>query len=69
PSLRFLLCALRSKTAQQRAAGVRIGGGSMPVKDRYRNGRDAKGNVSGMEGHSKNAASEGALRRIEQIIG
>jgi hypothetical protein len=41
----------------------------MPVKDRYRNGRDAKGNVSGREEHSKNAASVGALRRIEQKIG
>jgi hypothetical protein len=51
------------KAAQQRAAGVRIGAGSVPVKDRYQNEDDAKNIDSSKDEDSKNAASKGALRR------
>ncbi|QHS10737.1 hypothetical protein [Sinimarinibacterium sp. NLF-5-8] len=52
--------------AQGRAAGVRIGAGSVPVKDRFKQKGRAKGqNSCGVES-KKNAASDGALRRVEQ---
>ncbi|MCR4158384.1 hypothetical protein [Kerstersia gyiorum] len=50
--------------AQARAAGVRIGAGSVPVKDRYREKSREKGMNSYKGKRNKNAASEGALRRI-----
>ncbi|WP_167731898.1 hypothetical protein [Kerstersia gyiorum] len=50
--------------AQMRAAGVRIGAASVPVKDRYRNKYREKGMNSRRGKRNKNAASEGALRRI-----
>lgn len=52
--------------AQERAAGVRIGAGSVPVKDCYQNEDDAKNIDSSKDEDSKNAASKGALRRGEQ---
>lgn len=54
------------EAAQGRAAGVRIGVSSVLVKDRYRNECDAESNVSDGEAHSKNVASESALRRINR---
>lgn len=54
--------------AQGRAAGVRIGVGSVPVKVRdWQKGRKKGNNECGGE-PKKNAASVGALRRIEQKI-
>jgi hypothetical protein len=55
-----------TKRHNRRAAGVRIGAGSVPVKDRYQNEDDAKSIDSGKDEDSKNAASKGALRRGEQ---
>lgn len=52
--------------AQRRVAGVRIGAGSVPVKDRYRQQGDAKSMVSCRGETSKNAAGVGALRRVEK---
>ncbi|MCL6379390.1 hypothetical protein EXT57_18770 [Pectobacterium brasiliense] len=52
--------------AQRRAAGVRIGAGSVPVKDRYRQQGDAKSMVSCRDETSKNASGVGALRRDEK---
>lgn len=53
------------EAAQGRAAGVRIGAGSVPVKDRYQQkGREKRQNECDGE-PKKNAASVGALRRIE----
>jgi hypothetical protein len=52
--------------AQRSAAGVRIGAGSMPVKDRYRQQGDAKSIVSCSNEPSKNAAGVSALRRVEK---
>ncbi|HDS1771961.1 MULTISPECIES: hypothetical protein [Pseudomonadota] len=52
--------------AQRRAAGVRIGAGSVLVKDRYRQQGDAKNMVSCRDETSKNAAGVGALRRVEK---
>ncbi|HAS1000513.1 TPA: hypothetical protein I3768_000446 [Enterobacter cloacae] len=52
--------------AQRRAAGVRIGAGSVPVKDRYRQQGDAKSMVSCSNEPSKNAAGVSALRRVEK---
>lgn len=52
--------------AQRRAAGVRIGAGSVPVKDRYRQQGDAKSMVSCRKETSKNAAGVSALRRVEK---
>lgn len=54
------------RAAQRRAAGVRIGAGSVPVKDRFQQkGRAKRQNECDGE-PKKNAASEGALRRVEQ---
>ncbi len=56
------------RAAQRRAAGVRIGAGSVPVKDRFQQkGRAKRQNECDGE-PKKNAASAGALRRIEQKI-
>ncbi|WP_156523214.1 hypothetical protein [Bordetella ansorpii] len=52
--------------AQRRAAGVRIGAGSVPVKDCYRQQGDAKSMVSCRDKANKNAAGMSALRRIEK---
>jgi hypothetical protein len=52
--------------AQRRAAEVRIGAGSVPVKDCYRQQGDAKSMVSCRDETRKNAASVGALRRVEK---
>lgn len=52
--------------AQRRATGVRIGAGSVPVKDRYRQQDDAKSMVSCRDKTSKNAAGLSALRRVEK---
>ena len=52
--------------AQRRAAGVRIGAGSVPVKDRYRQQGDVKSMVSYGDETSKNAAGLSALRRVEK---
>ncbi|NNJ17826.1 hypothetical protein CSV86_022915 [Pseudomonas putida CSV86] len=52
--------------AQRRAAGVRIGAGSVPVKDRYRQQGDAKSMVSCRGETSKNAAGVSARRRVEK---
>jgi hypothetical protein len=52
--------------AHRRAAGVRIGADSVPVKDRYRQQGDAKSMVSCREETSQNAAGVGALRRVEK---
>lgn len=50
--------------AQERAAGVRIGGGSVPVKDRFeQKGRAKIQNECSVE-TKKNAASDSALRRF-----
>ncbi len=54
------------RAAQRRAAGVRIGAGSVPVKDRYQNEDDAKSIDSGKDEDSKNAGNKGALRRGKQ---
>lgn len=52
--------------AQGRAASVRIGAGSVPVKDRLeQKGRGKRKNECGGE-PKKNAASAGALRRVEK---
>lgn len=52
--------------AQERAAGVRIGAGSVPVKDRFQQkGRAKRQSSRGVE-QKKNAASAGAFRRVEQ---
>jgi hypothetical protein len=54
------------EAAQGRAASVRIGAGSVPVKDRFKQkGRAKRQNECSGE-PKKNAASEGALRRVEQ---
>jgi len=54
--------------AQGRAASVRIGAGSVPVKDRFeQKGRAKRQNSRGVE-PKKNAASDSALRRVEQKI-
>ena len=50
--------------AQRRAAGVRIGAGSVPVKDRYRQQGDAKSMVSCKDETRKNTAGVSALRRV-----
>jgi len=56
------------KAAQGRAASVRIGAGSVPVKDRFQQkGRAKRQNSRGVES-KKNAASDSALRRVEQKI-
>lgn len=56
------------RAAQRRAAGVRIGAGSVLVKDRFQQKGRAK-RQNACEGEpKKNAASAGALRRIEQKI-
>lgn len=52
--------------AQRRAAGIRIGAGSVPVKDCYRKQGDVKGIVSCKEETRKNTAGMSALRRVEQ---
>ncbi|MDE2269478.1 MAG: hypothetical protein KGL33_10765 [Betaproteobacteria bacterium] len=52
------------EAAQVRATSVRIGVGSVPVKDRYRKQGDEKSIVSGCEEPSKNAAGVSALRRV-----
>lgn len=49
-----------------RVVGVRIGAGSVPVKDCYRQQGDAKSMVSCSDETSKNAAGMGALRRVEK---
>lgn len=54
--------------AQTRAAGVRIGAESVPVKDRYREKGRENGMNSRRRKRNKNAASEGALRRNRQEI-
>ncbi len=52
--------------AQGRAASVRIGAGSVPVKDRLeQKGRGKRKNECGGE-PKKNAARAGALRRVEK---
>jgi hypothetical protein len=56
------------EAAQGRAAGVRIGAGSVPVKDRFQQKGRAKRQSSRNVESKKNAASEGALRRVEQKI-
>lgn len=54
------------EATQGRAASVRIGVGSVPVKDRLgQKGRVKRQSSRGNE-PKKNAASIGALRRIEQ---
>ena len=54
------------RAAQGRAAGVRFGAGSVPVKDRFeQKGRAKRKNECSVE-PKKNAASAGALRRVEQ---
>ena len=54
------------RAAQRRAAGVRIGAGPVPVKDRFRQkGRAKRQNECDGE-PKKNAASAGALRRVEK---
>jgi hypothetical protein len=54
------------KAAQGRAAGIRIGAASVPVKDRLGlKGRAKRMNERGGE-TKKNAASAGALRRVGQ---
>ena len=56
------------EAAQRRAAGVRIGAGSVPVKDRLeQKGRGKRKNECGGE-PKKNAASAGALRRVEKKV-
>ncbi|KGA35004.1 MAG: hypothetical protein WBC18_08770 [Ottowia sp.] len=52
--------------AQSRAAGVRIGAGSVLVKDRYRQQGDAISIVSCRDEANKNAAGASALRRVEK---
>ncbi|EKN5158631.1 hypothetical protein DVP88_15350 [Yersinia enterocolitica] len=52
--------------AQRRAAGVRIGAGSVPVKDRYRQQGDAKNIAPCRDEANKNAAGVSALRRVEK---
>ncbi|HAT1587277.1 TPA: hypothetical protein I8Y00_003656 [Citrobacter farmeri] len=52
--------------AQRRAAGVRIGAGSVPVKDRYRQQGDAENIASCRDEANKNAAGASALRRVEK---
>ncbi len=54
------------RAAQRRAAGVRIGAGSVPVKDRFEQKSRAKRQNKCDDEPKKNAASEGALRRVEQ---
>lgn len=49
--------------------GVRISAGSVPVKDRYRKKGREKSKISRGSADGKNAASDGALRRIEQESG
>jgi hypothetical protein len=52
------------EAAQGRAASVRIGAGSVPVKDRFKQKGRAK-RQNGCSGEpKKNAASESALRRV-----
>jgi hypothetical protein len=53
------------RAAQGRAAGVRIGAGSVPVKDRFSRKVEQKDRIAAAK-PKKNAASEGALRRVEQ---
>ena len=56
------------RAAQRRAAGVRIGAGSVPVKDRFeQKGRAKRKNECSVE-PKKNAASDSALRRAEQKV-
>ena len=52
--------------AQGRAASVRIGAGSVPVKDRLQKNGRAKRQNDCDSAPKKNAASAGALRRVEQ---
>jgi len=51
--------------AQGRAASVRIGAGSVLVKDRFKQKGRAKRQNECSGRPKKNAASEGALRRVE----
>jgi|GWRWMinimDraft_11_1066019.scaffolds.fasta_scaffold01187_2 hypothetical protein len=56
------------RAAQRRAAGVRIGAGSVPVKDRFqKKGRAKRQNECDGE-PKKNAASASALRRVEKKV-
>ncbi|EMT5437594.1 TPA: hypothetical protein ACOENG_001054 [Stenotrophomonas maltophilia] len=52
--------------ARRRAADVRIGVGSVPVKDRYRQQGDAESMVSCRDKANKNAAGMSALRRVKK---
>ncbi|EMV7406690.1 MULTISPECIES: hypothetical protein [Pseudomonadota] len=52
--------------AQRRAAGVRIGAGSVPVKDCYRQQGDEENIASCRDEANKNAAGLIALRRVEK---
>src|SRR5690606_17268853 len=51
---------------QGRAAGVRFGAGSVPVKDRFKQKGRAKRQNECDGDSNKNAASAGALRRVER---
>ncbi|EMM5786645.1 TPA: hypothetical protein NII00_004701 [Pseudomonas aeruginosa] len=62
-SLRFFLM---ESAAQGRAAGVRFGAGSVPVKDRFQQKSRAKRQSSRGVEPKKNAASASALRRVER---
>jgi len=54
------------QVARRRAVVIRIGGETKPVKDRYRD-KDALKSINSCSGKTnKNAASKGALRRIEE---
>ena len=54
------------RAAQGRAAGVRIGAGSVPVKDRFKQNGRAERQSSRDVKSKKSATSAGALRRSEQ---
>ncbi|WP_298433448.1 hypothetical protein [Ottowia sp.] len=54
------------EAAQGRAAGVRIGAGSVPVKDRFGQKRRVERKNWRSVAPKKNAASKSALRRVEQ---
>ena len=51
---------------QERAAGVRIGAGSVPVKDRFKQNGRAERQSSRDVKSKKSTTSAGALRRSEQ---
>jgi hypothetical protein len=53
------------EAARGRAAGVRIGAGSVPVKDRFEQKSRAKRQNERSGKPKKSAASDSALRRVE----